>query len=96
MWAGQGSQLGGPRALQQLSSLGPQAVVELSLLLLLLRAEHSQLPPSGLDLAPPALASQLPLFLHPGAVSLQDEGLSPPLAPAPAAVSTLGLCFHFN
>lgn len=96
MWAGQGSQLGGPQALQQLSSSGPQAAVELSLLVLLPRAERSQLPHSGLDLAPLALATQLPSSCTLGLCPFRMRGLSPPLAPAPAAVSTLGLCFHFN
>lgn len=71
-------------------------MVELSLLLLLPRAEHSQLLHSGLDVAPPALASQLPSSCTLGLCPFRMRGLSPPLAPAPAAVSTLGLYFHFN
>lgn len=81
--------------MQWLSSAGPQAVLELSLLLLLPRAEHSQLPHSGLDLAPLALA-RAPLFLHPGAVSLQDEGAVPSAGPCPSCSQHQGLCFHFN
>lgn len=68
-----------PQALQQLSSAGPQAVVELSLLLLLPRAEHSQLPPSGLDLAPLALACQLP-----SSCTLQHSGAVPSAGPCPS------------
>lgn len=90
MWAGQGSQLGGPQALQD-SRLWCFVTA-----LLLPRAEHSQLLHSGLDLAPLALASQLLSSCTLGLRPCRMRGLSPLLAPAPAAVSTLGLCFHFN
>lgn len=80
MWAGQGSQLGGPQALQDSRP----------------RDEHLQLLHLGLDPAPLALPSQLPSSCTLELCPFRMRGLSPPLAPAPAAVSTLGLCFHFN
>lgn len=64
--------------------------------LLLPRDEHLQLLHLGLDPAPLALPSQLPSSCTLELCPFRMRGLSPPLAPAPAAVSTLGLCFHFN
>lgn len=84
-WAGWGSRLGGPLALQRLGPLGSQAVVELSLLCSCScpgLSTHS-CPGSGQDLAPSGSGRPAPPFLHFRAVSLQDEGsVSSPLAPA--------------
>lgn len=75
--------------MQQLSSAGPQAVVGLSLLLLLLpRAEHSL----GAGAASCSSAQPAPLSLHPGAVSLQHQGGCPLRWPLPQLQSAPSAC----